>query len=358
MMTEKRAAILTYHHADNLGAVLQAYALQQTLKQLGVSPSILDYRCDEVEKTRHVQPGGGWKGMAKRIPMTLYYKLKSRGFSRFRRENLALSPKYLPGELEQCAKDYDLFITGSDQVFNLECSGWDYSYFLDFLPEGAKKYSYAASIGNAVYSPEERVRVKEALSSFSGVSVRENSGARQLAQLGVEARVHPDPVLLLSREEWLSLAAPRLCKKDYVFVYRIQPDVHVDAAAQAYARKHGKKVIYNKKSPEFILHSSPAEFLSWILYADCVFTNSFHGTAFSLLLGKPLAADIVLKNGGVNNRVKELLESCGCENCVLDPNCAEPELPEASEAIGGMKQTAISYLRSCCEGFAQNEGVL
>ena len=105
----------------------------------------------------------------------------------------------------------------------------------------------------------------------------------ELETLGTQGIVQcPDPVVLLPMERWKEVMPGRRCRQPYVFVYLIQQDVNVRRSARAYAEAHHCKIISNKTSPEFILHGGPGDFLSWICHAECVFTNSFHGTVFSV----------------------------------------------------------------------------
>lgn len=340
----KRIGIITYHNADNLGAVLQAYALQRTLDSLGADVQVVDYHCPGIEAT--TQKSGGFRGMALRG----YYFLKHREFDRFRRKKLKVSREYNRGNVDRCLKDYDLFITGSDQVWNYECSGWDDTYFLDFVPDEKPKYSYAASLGLYRFRSEEKDHVQSLLRRFCDVSVRETSGREELQTMGISAKVHPDPVFLLSKDEWSGIMPPRPIPGRYVLVYLVLPDVNVLASAEQYACQHNCRIINNKKSIEFMLQNSPSDLLSWVNYAECVFTNSFHGTAFSLIFNRPLAADVQTRDGKINNRVMDLLTASGAEKCLLTPGNSnilagdtEPKLVEMG--LGGRE-----YLRMICEG--------
>lgn len=348
---KKSIGIITYHNADNLGAVLQAYALQTVLnKKFNVNVQIIDYRCETIERTRYpAKSGRGIKTLIKRCLLTGYYRVKRTNFDKFRKIYLKLSTVYNKNNIFLCVNKYDAFITGSDQVWNLECSGWDYTYFLDFVTV-KEKYSYAASIGTYLYTDIEQKKVANYLSSFQGISVREQSGVEKLRGLSLKnVNIHPDPVLLLSSEEWMRIMSKRLYKGKYLFIYLIQQDVNVRSEAEKYAKAHNLKIIDNKKTLKFVIHNSPADFLSWIYYADCVFTNSFHGTAYSLAFNKPLAADIQLINGRVNNRVKEMLESIGAEGCILQKDLKKVIRPDVDKNIERLQSQAFEYLKEICK---------
>ena len=346
-MMKQRVGIITFHQADNLGAVLQAYALQQALEQFtACDAQIIDYRCAGISNGLGSMKRLSIKQKSKALFLRMYYLLKHRHFEKFRKSQLVLSAgTYTSESVGACAEDYDIFISGSDQVWNLECSGWDDAYFLDFVPDNKRRYSYAASLGSYRFKPEEQEHIGELLKRFRRISVREESAAREIAALGrKDAVVHPDPVMLLTAEQWRPVMSKRLIKDKYIFVYLIQQDVNVMREARAYARKHNCRIINNKKSPEFILHGAPGDFLSWIYNAECVFTNSFHGTAFSVLFNKPLAADIQLADGRSNNRVKELLEQVRAENCIIGHESFNYGPAHGQESIAAMRNGGRSYL--------------
>jgi len=343
-MMKKRIGILTFHRADNLGAVLQSYALQSALEErYAASVQIIDYVCDGVESVRRAS---GLKGCLLKV----YYWIKHRAFEQFRQKYLHLSALYTPQTIVEMKEKYDAVIAGSDQVWNYECSRWDDAYFLNFLKGNEKKYSYAASLGKYRFTEEEKAKVRSYLERFEAVSVREEV-ARQHLQSFADLSVHvlPDPVMLLSKDRWQNVMSPRLMKEKYVFVYHILPDVHAMKAAEEYARKNHCKVISNKKSLQFILHGSPSDFLSWIFYADRVFTNSFHGTAFSLIFGKALGVETELRDGSVNHRVQEVLKKTGADKeCILRGGGECGAEVQAEIAVQAMANEGYAYLSEIC----------
>lgn len=341
---KKRIGIITFHRADNLGAVLQAYALQTVLQNsFSADVEILDYRCPWIEGDQ--KKAAGIKGAA----LKCYYYVKHRGFDKFRRKYLQMSPSCTEKDVSKCAAQYDIFITGSDQVWNYECSNWDDAYFLDFVPSNKKKYAYAASLGRYCFTLEEQSHVQQLLKDYSGISLREKSAAEQIKPLySGELNVCADPVVLLTKAQWMEIMPSRLYPGKYVFVYLIMDSETVLSHAHAYAEKHGCKVICNKTSPEFILRGSPSDFLSWIHHAQCVFTNSFHGTAFSLIFEKPLVADILYPDGKPNKRVHEMLIRTGAEACALRKEMEQVHTPDAGDMLKEMRESAFGYLTRIC----------
>lgn len=340
----KKIGIITFHRADNLGAVLQAYALQTVLQNsFGIDVEILDYRCPRIEGDQ--KKASGLKGLA----LKCYYHVKHCGFEKFRRKYLRMSPSCTAKDVACCAGEYDTFITGSDQVWNYECSDWDDAYFLNFVPPHKKKYAYAASLGRYCFTLEEQSHVQQLLKDYSGISLREKSAVEQIAPLySGELCVCADPVVLLTKVQWMEIMPGRMYPGRYVFVYLIMDSENVLRHANAYAAKQGCKVICNKTSPEFILRGSPSDFLSWIYHAQCVFTNSFHGTAFSLVFEKPLAADIWYPDGKTNKRVHEMLLRAGAEACALGNEVEQVHTPNAGNMLKEMRESAFGYLERIC----------
>lgn len=309
----KKIGIITYHLANNLGAVLQAYALQQTIiKRYNVDCKILNYYND-IFKEKSNCTG------IKRLPKNLYYSLKSIRFNKFRNKYLITTKLCTKDSIKKYNKSFDCLITGSDQVWNLSCSREDFTYFLDFCDNiKSKKISYAASVGNYHFTDDDIKKIKPLLEKFDSISIRERDSLEQFKFLNKNIEVVPDPVFLLEKSDWDFICNKKILHEDYVFVYLIQEDVNVLRAATKYAEENNLRIINNKKSIEFIFHNSPADFISWIKYANKIFTNSFHGTAFSLIYNKDFEADIELKNGDKNNRILNLLKIINAEDKIIN----------------------------------------
>lgn len=349
-MKKRRIGMLTFHRADNLGAVLQSYALQTVLNtEFNADAELIDYVCDKVEATRHVHVTS-LKSLVKAPLLWVYYQIKHKGFAAFRKKYLKQSKNvYNKKNIASCCDDYDVFLAGSDQIWNPECSGNDDTFFLNFVESGVSA-SYAASIGNYHYNDKEAGKIAQMISRLSEISVRELSGQAELSRIGVHgAQVHPDPVMLLEVSDWNKVMSGRLCKDKYILVYILLDDVNVMECARAYAEAHNCKIICNKTSIEFIMHNSPHEFLSWISNAEAVFTNSFHGTAFSLVFNKPLAADIEQTDGRKNDRIYDLLIPAGAEKCIITGGTSEPKVPGVSDYLAARRAEAMTYLKNICE---------
>lgn len=326
---------ITCQHVYNYGATLQAYALQNYLESQGHEVEVIDYRLSS-----HIRyelftlfPVGRAYKLVSAFPFLRFiippYKnrhmLKTWGrkkaFDTFDRKYLHLTEQTYRTyeELKHSDLDADVYIAGSDQIWNPEYdNGRDLGYYLNFGNRNTKKISYAASFGVSSISKEQAEFVKEQLSSFSHISVRETSGVEILKEIGFRAVACVDPVFLLRREDWIvNLNLKTTSKLKYIMVYDFNHDNHKMASfVQCLSKQTGLKVLsVNDASNAYyadiqINDAGPKEFLEYIYNAEFVVASSFHATAFSLIFNKkfvtyPLG---VLSN---SSRMENLLNLVG-----------------------------------------------
>lgn len=317
--------ILTFHRAINYGAVLQTYALQKAMAKLDIKTRIIDYRCDSIENLYyHIFKGNS--NIKELIKKILYYPVqqkRNKAFDDFRHKYLELSNnKYYKGKLKELNTIYKRIIVGSDQVWNLPCTGEDYTFYLDFVKDSNAKCSYAASMGK--FDPESGYEhALECIASFSKVSVREKKALEFInSRINKDVSVLCDPTFLLDRNEWSSIAEyPE--SEGYILVYSVNLPKTVIRAARRVAERHNKKVLYitlrNKKiemnqNEEFIEACSPTEFIGYVANAYCVITNSFHGTAFSIIMHKDFYVIRNEESGLDNSRLETVLTTFDLRN--------------------------------------------
>jgi Polysaccharide pyruvyl transferase. len=199
--------------------------------------------------------------------------------------------------IASCIDDYDIFITGSDQVWNPE---WYYdAYFLSFVPSNKIKLSYAASISQNELTHEQLAIFKNSLKDYTAISVREDNAVDLIQDVSpVRVEVTLDPTLLLSQSEWDEICTERIIGDNYVFCYFLGDDTNERRVAEQFSEKHGIKIVTfphllgrfrkcDKSFGDYKLYDiSPAQFLSLIKYAEYVFTDSFHATVFSSIFQK------------------------------------------------------------------------
>ena len=325
MGNNKKIGIITFHAADNYGAVLQAYALQTYLAEQGNKVQIIDfvpYGVEKANKPLFVQEKSAIKRMMKKaLILPNYFKLKkrNRSFASFRNEFLELGNKFrTAAEIKDTPLNYDICITGSDQVFNPLIKNSNI-YYLDFCNE-ASKVAYAPSFGIKDFSLVGE-KTKYLIKQFNHLSCREIDGAEFLSTVtGNTVLTVSDPVFLLSPEEWSKITT-KLCYGKYIFVYDLNGGSNLIAIANKIKAETGFPIIcvtarkyYNTRYnvDELHVNSGPLEFISYIQHAEYVVTDSFHGTAFSILFRRKFISFVALKHAG--SRIQNLLERLGIED--------------------------------------------
>ena len=366
----KSVAILTFHNACNYGAFLQAYALMKTLQSFPDTDAyILDYQANAIKNAYQVREIMHQKGKAinKAISMILrmndikkrnamFRKMQDQCF-RFKRRGLNRS------ELASVVDDYDAFIVGSDQVWNLALTSYDETFLLDFVNEPLKKYSYSASIGNEKIPDRDSEILSMHLKEFHRLSVRETGAAMALKDLlKREISVHIDPVFLFPMREWIKLARKQTERDDqnYILLFVMgisKREKYLVELAEEIAQKSGLPVVYLTDQERWFkyrqfIHAgiiTPQEFITFIMNAKLVITNSFHGTAFSILMH----TDFLVDTGVARNvRIKNLLNLVGLEkNGICAENkdvsintISENQWKMVDDAISCEREKAMSFL--------------
>ena len=143
-----KIGILSYHRANNVGAVLQNYALQQCILQTNNMVETIDYRCAKIEKENRIYQISGVKEFVKRCLCLTQFVSREKKFKKFRDQFIILSHyHYNETNIADCNEIYDIFITGSDQVWNYNLNDNDQNFLLNFVDDKKKKNSYGASFG-------------------------------------------------------------------------------------------------------------------------------------------------------------------------------------------------------------------
>lgn len=323
-----KIGILTFHRAENFGAVLQCYALQTYLESLGFVVKIIDYRCEAIERTYYLF---NFKLLFHRLNIfaSVYNYLqilhhwkdrleKKKSYKLFRKKYLNLS-----SPLFKITKDlgFDIYITGSDQVWNTSLlRGYNNVYFLDFpISKHAKRVAYAVSSEHSAINDLGifESNLKNALNRFDAISTREEFFSEILKKFtSKEIDVCVDPTFLLSKKVYAELAVkPK--ESNYVLVYHMAEIPEGSLLAEKIARDKGCSVIEiharfasRKDKKKHKQNVGPLELLGYIMYANLVITTSFHGLAFSLIMEKNFY--IISKSD--NLRLKGLLNRIGLEN--------------------------------------------
>ena len=330
---------ITCHDVYNYGASLQAFALQNYLEKQGHDVQIIDYKPDYMRnhyKFWYVPSSSRYYARAMKNPVIRFMlccyfapnrfstygrKLK---FDAFNKEYLHLTRRYLSyTELKECPPDADIYIAGSDQIWNsILPNGRDAAYFLQFGSEKTKRISYAASFAIPEI-PEQMKSLNRAwLRKFDAISVREHTGLKILESLGICTGFEVlDPVYLLSAKDWIKVAGEKpIIQKPYILVYDLcLNDERLRTESEKLSKKMGLQIVSvdaHVKCPyadKNISNAGPQEFVNMITYASYVITNSFHATSFSIILNRPFAVFYKYKN---ISRMADVLSHLNLSHCL------------------------------------------
>jgi len=208
-----KIGILTFHRVYNYGAVLQSYALQKVIKQLGYDVEIIDYWCDYIYRPYSIEnfKTKSCTDYIMGICGRIIYNFRKKKTKRFQK-SIQYSPKVNQNNIKALNDRYDLFLVGSDQVWNYPLTNFDTTYLLDFITDNNKKVSYAASFGVKTIDDKYKETYAKLLSEFSSISVRESTGVSIVRELiNKDVPMVADPVILLTSDEWESLAHMPKC---------------------------------------------------------------------------------------------------------------------------------------------------
>ena len=367
----KKVGIVTFHRATNYGAVLQAYALQQQMKKDGYSCEIVDIRNDRVDLhyrrivPRFASTGAVLKDIRKYLSgwWHILDKIKRQFvFDAFLKKNMNLSnPCGNIEELKAISGDYDFFLCGSDQVWNLGSNGKNSAYFLDFT-DPAKRNSYAASIGTAHIEDEYLSEYKRFLEGFNRISVREKESVSEIKKAcGKDATWVLDPTLLLTNKEWEACTEAIDVPSKYVLVYMLY-DVANEAFIEFIDRIATDKdlsVVYIGKNKRIKIKDkvevfpTPSQWVWLFLNASYVITNSYHGTVFSINFGKEFYTGLLVPDTRpANVRMRGILEYLGLNDRLINyTNIDEMDINTeidweiVHKKIDGMKALSLDYLK-------------
>lgn len=373
----KSVGIITMHKVWNAGSALQAYALQRVIEDLGYDAQLIDYEYPNIEhrafanNVKDVNSLNLWGAMKLLIQKIKARFLKSKHnelYSSFYNKyfhctNIAYNSRR---SLFDNVPEFDIYVTGSDQVWNPQYIGFDTSYLLDFIPDNAVRISYAASFSNNSIPSYMEGDYARCLSKYKAISVREESGKQLVHKLiGKDATVCCDPTLLLNKEQWSMLAADSSLriKKKFILIYIMgyaydpYPGIykHINEVVKLlklpvifYNSRRGK---YKPPFGEICINEcGPADFLWLFKNASFVITDSFHGTAFSLNFQKPFIS-VIKEIENADSRVYNLLVSAGATDravvCGEDFELKEAIIKEPSTSkLEELREGSLAYLRT------------
>ena len=306
-----KIALMTIWHVKNYGAELQTYATVKTLQEMGHDVCVIDYRLLEMRKRTSL--------IGRILDFAHNLAPENIKFEYFWKKHIPSTKHYTSyDELKKDVPEADLYLVGSDQVWNPEITKEKaLAYFLDFVPAGKPMASYASSFGTDQWNASEELtqRVQELLNQFKAVACREKQGVDILKeQFAITAQQVLDPSLL--RTSYTELTG-KIKAKNTLAYYQLRESPLLSAFAQRMAAKMELEYVnVNKKTKltsSFLWNRRSVEqWIKAIAESSFVITHSFHGVAMCLVHHRPFVA--IYESGNKISRLASLLKIAGLED--------------------------------------------
>lgn len=304
----KRVATITFHCSLNYGSALQAYALQQVLINHGYFNKIIDYYSADYEQYRII-PRTVSSGNLHRLAHNMYffrkYFKRVNAFEQFQKKMLLRTERFDNWEkLHELNSKFDVFICGSDQIWNIDCTkGANPAYFLGFVNGDKTKIAYGPSLGKTQFRLFQDFSIAENLvNNIDYLSVREANTIPVLKEICDKKIEHvADPTLLLNARQY-PVKRPKIKDKEnqFIFVYKLGPNSDLFSYANKLSAEKKLPIYYVTRSEsrhtkkqvkgKDMFGCTPQEFLWLIQNARYVVTDSFHAVVFSTLFHKQFCA--------------------------------------------------------------------
>lgn len=372
----RTVGIVTIHGICNFGSLLQSYATQTIVERLGYSAKIINYKYPNeyhLAESQKQSPYASFKlPFLTRLRMAVYNrtiakKVQSKKVSLFKEAQKELLEQTRKYPNQQSLLDdppfFDVYLTGSDQVWNPRYMYSDLTYLLDFI-HGVPKVAYSASFGTTCLSEEYKNIYRPLLEEYNSISLREQSGVQMLKDIcGIDAQCTCDPTLLLSGEEWTEVFHDDpLVKGDYILCYVLTYTANPYPYATTFI-KHiqmhlKKKVIFLDENGMYWMDFrykalqcyGPKEIVNLFQHASFIISSSFHGAAFSVNFKKDFYS--LFPKGIKDERQESLLRIIGAEDRLIHTGDSLPD-PETFEIrdwdnisakVDTYRQNSINYL--------------
>lgn len=333
------ASLITIHAIQNFGSSLQTIATCNILRNLGIKPLVINYIRPRDRLLYLLFDIFKEKSVFLSIKLLFIFPYKfyiQNKFDKYLKKYCILTkPIYTNDDfLSKCPKT-DFYITGSDQVWNVQYNGGvDTRYFWQGIK--GPKISFASSLGNCELTEDEKKNYPTLLSDYKAISVRESSAKKSLEDIGFHVTHVLDPTMMFNRYEWQQYASPRLVKQPYIYVYlpyNTENIAMIYKSIRKIAAKRFLKVVTSKLSSfskeryadETFCFCNPSDFISLMTNAEYVVTSSFHGAAFAINLNKQFWVYMPSK---FSSRISSIINLCGLQTRILTSEIMESQIYE------------------------------
>lgn len=380
---------IKYAH-ENYGGMLQAYATISLLEKLGI-----DYQLIRYDKSHSlffkisalprifnsVFLNDKLEAVKKKIGKKMHPEfanndaVRMQAFHVFSNEKFTKLALVSVGYKQLCtdSKKYRAVITGSDQLWSP--AGLSTNFFnLRFVDDSVRKISYASSFGVSNIPWYQKRRTRQFLSRLDYISMRENRGAEIVKELtGKDVPVVIDPVMMFTASEWDNLIPEKqVTQGEYIFAYFLGDNQEHRKAVNLLKEKTGLKIVALRHMDQYVpadetfgdeapYNVGPIEFLNLLRNAKYVCTDSFHGTAFSVIYHKQFIVFNRYSNQSKhskNSRIDTLCTNLGISDRRYDENFVERiqvqiDYQIVDDKIEKLKKDAFEYLSNALEGIGE-----
>lgn len=338
----KKCGIITYF-GENYGACLQAYAVQEIMENYGFDSEIINYLPSfETSKVqiyfRKVKYLANINKYLKEKKIMIKYSTqrlnRSKKFREFIDEYLKITEKKYSGlsDLKQANFDYDIYITGSDQLWNPFHHKCNPIYFLDFVCNNKRRIAFAPSIAISEIPNKYKKEMTRLLNNIDYISVREDINVKTVNNLVPLKEISHvlDPTLMLTKEDWDKIISEPIYTEPYIFCYLFGTLDYIGEFVKYVKDKTGIKVVsvpYNVRElkngdTQNLFNVGPLDFVNLIKNSSLVITDSFHATAFSINYQKSfytLLRQNTNNPNNMNSRFFSILKLVGLEERLIMP---------------------------------------
>lgn len=350
----KKIGIITIIDNDNYGNRLQNYAMQEVLKKY-------DFNVTTIKNEKRFNKKRGLKELI--VKFIGYYKMKLnvlmhankkrlKNFKNFNK-NIKFSSKLYTAYSKNLKREYDLFLTGSDQVWKPTYDRMSYMDLLGFA-DSNQKVAYAPSFGISNIDGKYYSFLKESLKDFKYLSVREQRGAEIIKEItGIDAQVVLDPTLLIEKEEWRKVERkPEIIPdRGYILTYFLGNN-EVRKKIEKIAQDNNLDIINIMDKEKKYYECGPSEFIYLFDNASLIFTDSFHACVFSILFEKPFFVLNRVEKGmdNLNSRLDTILKTFKMEDRKLDDfdkinNWLESDYKEVKNILADERKKSHDFLK-------------
>lgn len=373
------------YEQTNYGSKLQALATVKLLEELGLEYEIIRYNKRTPDFVLKVIPRlfnsvflhDRFAQVQRKLAFASHTEVKEQvnfrnslfaSFDVYFRDNLSEMYGSYTELKKQCPQRYDKLLTCSDQLWSPSALGSGF-YNLIFAPEEMLKVSWASSFGVNQIPWYQKGRTRRYLQRIQHISMRENQGAKIVKELiGRDVPVLMDPVFVFDKEAWDKMVpAEKPEWNDYIFCYFLGENQEYRKTVQQLAKQTGKKIVTLRHLDYYVDEDEafgdyapydvdPTRFLNILRSASCVCTDSFHGTAFSIIYEKPFVVFDRYNNqssNSKNSRIESVCVNLGLEKrryakqeSIMDMMVSEIDYQNVRGKLVSYQENTRQYMRN------------